>query len=289
MRSARLVNLGAFLGLTLGVCAASGCGNVLSLQGAPLFNVPLRINGKPIGPGIIDTGGGYELMLRDTFGLDVAGTAEVLAFGGREQVRVTEGFRYTAGGWEAEAESALVGLSVCDCNGLGYHFFRKTGAVLVLDFPSRTAAFVAVVPASGVIIPFERPPNHLLDFEAAFIRVRVATDGDETQVLGVLDTGTNVTVLRRGLVAASARADRLAVRITEERLGSTSVRARLFDTADLPDVILGTDVMREWSDRWYFSFADGGGSVTAFPEAGKPTSAAGKGGGVGSAAMPRRR
>jgi len=39
----------------------------------------------------------------------------------------------------------------------------------------------------------------------------------------------------------------------------------LFDTAGLPDLIIGTDIMGAWSDRWYFTFAPRGGHVTVFP------------------------
>ena len=41
----------------------------------------------------------------------------------------------------------------------------------------------------------------------------------------------------------------------------------LFESGEyyLPDLIIGTDVMRAWGDRWYFSFAPEGGTVTVVP------------------------
>ena len=43
---------------------------------------------------------------------------------------------------------------------------------------------------------------------------------------------------------------------------SVSLSVRLSDNNNLPDMILGTDIMRKWADRWYFSFRSHGGSVT---------------------------
>ena len=253
--------------LCLWPALAAGCGEIPVARPAPLFNVPLSIEGEPVGSAIIDTGGGYELLLRDSFGLQVVDTVEVLAFGGQEVVGITEGFQYTAGGWDSTADAALVGLSVCDCNGLGFHFFRKTGAVLGLDFANPRAMFLPVAPAGGVTIPFQPPPWFLTDFDSAFVQVEIAAGGESRRVLGLLDTGTNASVMRRGLVETSPSliADRLDVTITAELLGTVAVQVGLFETAGLPDVILGTDVMRTWSDRWYFFFAKQRGTVTAFP------------------------
>lgn len=246
---------------------AAGCGDVPVTRLAPLFNVPLSIEGEPVGSAIIDTGGGYELLLRDSFGLQVVDTVEVLAFGGKEAVGVTEGFQYTAGGWDSTTDAALVGLSVCDCNGLGFHFFRKTGAVLGLDFANPRAMFLPVAPTGGVTIPFHPPPSFLTGFDSAFVQIEIASEGDSRTVLGLLDTGTNASVMRRGLVGtpSSLTPDRLDVTVTAESLGTVAVQVGLFETAGLPDVILGTDVMRSWSDRWYFFFAKERGTVTAFP------------------------
>lgn len=245
----------------------AGCGDVLTPGPAPLFRMPLSIEGVPIGPGVIDTGGGYELMLRESFGLKIIGTAEVLAFGGVETVDVTEGFTYTAGGWEAAADAALVGVSVCDCNGVGFHFFRKSGAVLALDFPTGQVALLPGAPEGGVAIPFEQPPASLADFYSAFVDVEVTADGNSRIVRGLIDTGTNATVMRRGVIGTPflLTPNRLEVAVAHPDLGTVEVQVTLFDTAGLPDIIIGTDVMGVWSDRWYFSFTRDGGMITVFP------------------------
>lgn len=280
--------LGILLGLT------SGCGDVFAPRPARLFSTPLMIEGEPVGPAIIDTGGGYEVMLRDSFGLQVVDRTEVLAFGGKEFVDVTEGFHYTVGGFDAEAEAALVGVSVCDCNGLGFMFFRNTGAVLALDYLNQLATFLPAVPEIGVTIRFEPPPPFLPGFDSAFVEVEVASDDSAQTVLALLDTGTNASVIRRGLVDARGAADclqpapvrgtggpaacgtpgnplsrnRLRVTVTREDLGAVDATLGLFDTPGLPDMIIGTDIMRAWSDRWYFSFTPQGGTVTVVPERG---------------------
>ncbi len=267
---------------------AGGCGDPLAGQPAGLFSVPLEVNGEAVGEAVIDTGGGYEVMLREPFGLAIVGTAEVLAFGGKELVQVTEQFPYSAGGTGATADFAIVGLSICDCNGLGYHFFRKTGIVLGVDFSVPVATFHATVPqgASGpgdeeecedhlcthrVTLPFEPPPPFLANLDSAFIEVEVAAGGETATVLGLLDTGAAVTMMRRGLLGgqrsslpypAPLNPNRLEVTIEHPRLGTVAALVGLFDTQGLPDVILGTDVMRAWGERWYFSFAPNAGAVT---------------------------
>lgn len=247
--------------------APSGCGDIFAPAPAPLFTTPIEIETEPIGQAIIDTGGGYELMLRDEFGLKIVDTVEVLAFGGIELVGLTEGFVYSAGGLKTEAQAALVGLSVCDCNGLGFHFFRKTGAVLGLDFQALSASFMPVVPVGGVTLPFQPAPPELSRFDSAFIQVQIETADSSITVTGLLDTGTNTTALRRGLVEATnpLTPDRADIFVLHPDLGKVAVNVRLFDTRGLPDIILGTDIMRAWSDRWYFFFARQGGTVTAFP------------------------
>lgn len=256
------------------LCTAflAGCADLAAPAPPPLFSVPLAIEGEPIGVGVIDTGGGFELMLREPFGLKVVDSTEVLAFGGTESVDVTEGFDYTAGGWQTHAEAAIVGVSVCECNGLGYHFFRKTGAVLALDFENLQASFHGVVPADGVNIRFAPPPPQLHDFLSSFVEVEVAADGERQTVPGLLDSGSTSTVMRRGLAGTPSdpTTDRLNITVREAHLGTVAVQVRLFDTPGLPDIILGTDVMGVWSDRWYFSFSPEGGTVTVFPHA-EPT------------------
>lgn len=249
--------------LCLLTAMAGGCGDIFAPNPAPLFSAPLTIDGDPVGSAIIDTGGGYELLLRDSFGLTVVDTAEVVAFGGKEVVGLTEGFEYTAGGWPAVASSALVGLSVCDCNGLGFFFFRKTGAVLVLDFPNLQASFLPFMPHEGTLLSFEPPPPELPDFDSSFIDVEVQAGTELRTVRALLDTGTNASVMRQGLVGSPSALtpNRLDVVVTHDDLGSVAVQVRLFETGGLPDLILGTDVMRAWADRWYFSFVPDRGRI----------------------------
>jgi hypothetical protein len=244
-----------------------GCGDIFAHRPATLFSAPLVVDGFSVGPAIIDTGGGYEVMLRERFDLDVAESARVLAFGGSEVVGVTEGFSYSVGGWASEATSALVGVSVCDCNGIGFQWFRKTGAVLMLDFSAPLAAFVTTVPNGGVTMPFAPSPPVLPGFDTSFIPVRIDMNGTTREVIGLLDTGTTATVMRRDLAGNGElqTADTVAISVTHSRLGSISVRAGLFDTEGLPDIILGTDALGLWADRWYFTFTPEGGYITAFP------------------------
>lgn len=253
---------------SLWLATAGGCGDIFRSAQAPLFTAPLVIGERAVDPAIIDTGGGYELMLREDFGLNVVDVAEVVAFGGRERVRVTEGFDYTVGNWSATADAALVGISVCDCNGLGFFFFRKTGAVLALDFPNLRASFLPSIPPGGVRLSFERPPPHLPGFNSSFIEVEVESGGELRSVLALLDTGTNASVMRRGIVGGTPSVltpNRLDILVTQPRLGTVAVQVSLFDVDGLPDLILGTDVMQAWADRWYFAFFPTSGTVIAFP------------------------
>jgi hypothetical protein len=244
----------------------------LASRPAPLFMTPLIVDDVSVGEAIIDTGGAYEVILREDFGLALVDTVEVLAFHGPEHVAVTEPFPYTAGGVSAKADFALVGLSACDCNGLGFRFFRKTQTVLSLDFTTFSADHVRVVPPDGVAIAFAAPPAELLDFDSAFMQVNVERDGQSIPLLGLLDTGTNRTALRRGLFdKEGGDADHLTVRVHRGELGTVAVATTLFDTPGLPDIILGTDVMGAWSDRWYFMFAPVGGLITVYPQTEKAT------------------
>lgn len=292
----------------------TGCGQTFPPPPAPLFTTPLVIDGRSVGSAVIDTGGAYELMLQENFGLNVLGQVEVLAVGGREFVDITDGFPFNVGGVDAMADSALVGISVCDCNGLGFYFFRKTGTVLAIDFDSLTASFVDESPRSApvasdatsgvgpaaqrqnVVIAFERPPSQLPHFDSAFLSVQITLKGTTRRVLGLLDTGTDSTLMRRGLFDSSSSTsqspaselppdvdalpiavghltlqallggpDRVDITIHREELGTVAVNVGLFDTEGLPDIILGTDVMRAWSPRWYFSYRTVGGEVTVAP------------------------
>ena len=261
-------------GLFTCLASASGCGSLESTfsDQPTLFSVPLEIVGHPVEKALVDTGGGFEVMLRDDYGLTLIGRSEVLAFGGIAFVGITEAFPYSAGGYPAKADLAIVGASICDCNGLGYHFFRKTGVVLGLDFTVPAATFVATVPKGGVTIPFAPPPRYLDSFESSFVEVEIRAGGSTERVVGLLDTGAPGTVMRRGLIGSASPLipDRVAVTVTHEHLGSVAVNARLFDTPGLPELILGLDVMRAWGDRWYFSFVPGAGTITVISDGHSP-------------------
>ena len=248
----------------------SGCGDVLPPRPAPLFEVPLAVDGEPVGKAIIDTGGDYEILLREDFGLKVVSLVEVRVFAGREWVAFTEGFTYSVGPLSSAADGAIVGVSSCDCNGVGVDFFRETGVVLGLSFPEPEVAFLFRVPGEGVSITFERPPEQLADFHSSFIDVEVAANDQSRRVVGLLDTGASLTVMRRELVDTPMPPWQSHPRVTIAHavLPAVSVRVGLFDDAEgLPDLIIGTDVMQAWGDRWYFSFAPEGGTVTVVPHA----------------------
>ena len=61
-----------------------GCVQVLPPEPAVLFTVPLSIDGKSVDAAIVDTGGEYDIILRQTYGLPVVGQAQVLVFNGPE-------------------------------------------------------------------------------------------------------------------------------------------------------------------------------------------------------------
>lgn len=251
-----------------------GCGDFLSLSPAVRFTMPLRINGEPAGEAIVDTGGDYELMLGHDHGLPVVDRREVLIFGGRETVEVVGGFHYAVGGIGMAAESAIVGTPICACNGVGFSFFRKTGVTLRLDFDAVVADFARRPAEDGVILAFEPPPVHLPTFDSAFIDVQVHVEGRESaakedgaglRLRALLDTGAAETLIRRGLIAGAGEdlLGRSAIVVRHEELGAVHVRARLFDNPELPDFILGTNVMGAWASRWYFTFTPDGGRVVA--------------------------
>lgn len=253
--------------LSLCLCALqSACGTLFNFGSAPLFVTPITIEGKSIGSAIIDTGGRYDLVLRSDFGLRIVDSADILAFNGREQISLTESFQYEAGGIPSRAETAIVGISICDCNGLGYFFFRKTGTVLGLDFNRLQAEFHTTVPAGGVTIPFAPPPRQLGNFDSSFIEVELSAGDKRQTVIGILDTGTSGTVMRFGALTTRPIqfTNRVDIQITHPLLGTVAARVVLFDTPGLPDIIIGTDVMRAWSDRWFFQYLPKGGTITVF-------------------------
>jgi len=244
--------------------ALSGCGPVPATAPPGLFTVPLKVEGQNVGPAILDTGGGFEVMLREPYGLEVVDEIEILAFAGTRNVELTEPFDYVAGGIGAQAGGAIIGAAICDCNGLGFEFFRKTGLTLALDFSGLQAGFVSQPPSIEPVIDFAEPPEGLVDFQAPFVTVTIESGGDAVQVIGLLDTGAQQTVMKRGLVGAPSMlgADRQRVLVTQEQLGTISASVALFDGDELPDIILGLDFMRVWGQQWYFTFAPDSGTVS---------------------------
>jgi len=150
---------------------------------------------------------------------------------------------------------------------VGFHFFRKTGLVLGLDFSVPTVTFIQEAPEEGVTVGFHAPPDHLSHFDSAFIEVEVSAGGTARTLVALLDTGANATVMRRELADPTLTAvvggfGAITATVAHERLGVVAVDVGLFDNTHLPDMILGTDAMAAWGDRWFFSFAQVGGTVT---------------------------
>jgi hypothetical protein len=261
-----------FYSLSILMPFAAGCGALDPPDPLFVFSMPLTVNGESVGDAFIDTGGGYEILLGRPNGLDILGEIEVLAFGGKESLEVTGPFTFAIGGFHGIAGGALVGLSICDCNGLGYQFFRHTGLVLALDFPRNRAEFLLQLPDGEAVIVFSPPPLSLSDFESAFVEVDVHAGGTTKRLLGLLDTGANLTVMQKGLFANPSllSPDFQTILVTHEKLGTVQVTAGLFETDGLPDIILGVDVMRAWADEWYFDFTSGAGSLTVVFESDDP-------------------
>lgn len=252
------------LGIVVGLGLSAGCGSTEVPRSAPLFAVPLSLEGEPIGTALVDTGGGYEIMLRRSYGLKIVDSIEVVVFGGKETVQLTEGFAYEVGGVPGRADAAIVGSSICDCNGVGFHFFRKTGVVLGLDFSAPRVMFLSEVAAEGITIDFASLSDGRSAFDTSFIEVEAEFDGFSQTLVALLDTGANATVIRRDLIdfVDGSTPARPRITVTHDQLGSVSVNVQLTNNDDLPDMILGTNVMRKWGDQWYFSFHANGGSVT---------------------------
>ncbi len=269
LRRVFIIQLPRWLAATGIAIALPGCGWMSPDSPPTLFEVQLKIAGRDVGGAIIDTGGGFEVLLKEPFGLAIVDSAQVLAFGGLQTVELTEPFSYSAGGLETTAPGAIVDASICRCNGLGFEFLRKTGLTLALDFATPTVEFLAGLPEGGVHLPFAKSPPGLTDFDAAFVDVTVESGGQRAVLRALLDTGATATVMRRGLIGAppAFATGRQNVVISHPQLGGVSLAVSLYDTAELPDMILGTDAMRAWSDRWYFLFAATGGVIVVHPEA----------------------
>ncbi len=252
----------------------TSCGWLPLPSPAPLLYVPFSVEGVPQEPAFIDTGGDFEVLLKENLHLAIIGEAPVLAFNGIELLSITEGFAYEAGGIRGTAPYAIVGLSACQCNGLGVHFLRKSGKVLRIDFSSNSATFVPELPDGGVYIPFDPPPARLSEFRSSFVTVGLGLGREPPPresalpVRALLDTGARATVIRRDVVEelGSPLPDFVEVTIGLDGLGTLLATVSLFDGAELPDLILGTDAMRAWGSEWHFSFGSLGGSIVAFPK-----------------------
>ncbi len=246
----------------------AGCGDVVAPRTSGLFYVPMEVQGESIGRGFVDTGGEFEVLLSRSYGLELVGEVEILAFGGREQVAMTGPFVYSAGGVRARTSGAIVGLSTCECNGVGFRFFRDTGTVLGLNFARREATMLDAVPRGGLEVPFAPPPVTLPGFDSSFLEVRVAGPAGDVPLTALLDTGASATVLRRGLVGSGTTLspNQIEVTISHEVLGVVVASVRLFDTDGLPDLIIGNDVMGALADEWYFDLRHGFQYLSIFPD-----------------------
>jgi len=242
----------------------TSCGQGLPADTPAYFSVPLEIAGATVEEALIDTGGAFELVLREPYGLKLVGTAEVLTFGGVATVGVSQAVAYSAGGLDAQADFALVGPAVCDCNALGYKFFQTSGTVLGVDFGAHRATLTAAIPARGLQLRRMDPSATLPDFAGAWVEVEVAVGGQSAVIPAVLDTGAAHSVLQRGTLPTVPAWPRDWVRATvaHKQLGTVSASLYLFDTAGLPQLIIGLDLMRVWADEWYFEFTPAGGTVT---------------------------
>jgi len=231
------------------------------------FLAPLIIEKKEVASAIIDTGGGYEILLRNTYDLPVVDEVDVITFRGLERVRVVGPFNYATGPVGVVSNGAIVGISTCDCNGLGFEFFRKTGLVLSLDFDARQAAFLHAAPLGGVILPFADPPEALKGFEAAFLRIVVDINGQQMPTVALIDTGAQRTIMQRDFAEniVTHQADVIELTLIQSELGGVRLQAGLFENKALPDIIIGLDVMRVWGSQWYFDFKSESESFTILP------------------------
>ena len=144
--------------------------------------------------------------------------------------------------------------------------------VAAIAFSEPSAAFTTTTPPGGIDLPFRAAPTNLEGFDSSFIDVEIDLGATTQTVRALLDTGAAETLLKRKLVPGGSDLlfGRMRVEVTHDRLGTVSVSAALFDNDDLPDLILGIDMLRAWGDRWYFQYTPNGGIVTVFPYADPP-------------------
>lgn len=252
-RMSRRLRMKALIGLLL---LAGGCGTVVAPPRPALFYVPLSVEDRSVDPAFLDTGGEFEVLLKEPYGLPIQGEISVLAYTGRERVLVTGPFSYSVGDTRFQSDGAIIGLSVCDCNGVGLGFLRKAGALLSLDFTSRTVNLVTDRPIEASYIPSSRPIGPLSGFGGLFLEVEVSSETAATRLHALLDTGATRTVIRRDVAAVlrPVTSENVSLRIGNPYLGTAEVVAGLFYTPGLPDLIIGIDLMGAWSDRWYMDF-----------------------------------
>ncbi|MCO6436034.1 MAG: hypothetical protein J5J06_03000 [Phycisphaerae bacterium] len=250
-----------------------GCGNMLGTTPYVLFTVPFSVDGESVGSALIDTGGSFEIMLRETYGLDVVGSVDVLSFDGPRTVDMTAPFTYRAGGIQAQASGAIVGAAACDCNALGIEFFRKTGVILSLDFRERTAAFAAAIAQEGVFVPFADPPEHLRGFDSAFLEVDVTSGSTTKRMRALLDTGAAASVMYRGALPGleGSTGDRQTIDIRHDALGTVRAGVILHLNDAVPELIIGNDILGAWGNQWYFRFDPVGGYVVVVPAEPSPS------------------
>lgn len=258
MKRAVAVWVGVFL---------AGCGVPLAAPPDRLFYLSLEVNGNKVAPAFIDTGGEFEVLLSDHHDLEVIGELNVLAFGGQERVLLTEGFPYRVGDIELQSDGAIVGLSVCKCNGLGLSFIQKADRIIHLNFDTGEAELVDELPAGALSLDFADPPARLATFRGAFMDMEVTANGTTRLVKAVLDTGATRTVMSRSLFGGGSALspNMLPIRISHVRLGEIGLNAGIFENDALPDMILGTDVMEVWGPEWYLDFRTRSRGLHVFP------------------------
>jgi hypothetical protein len=246
----------------------AGCNQTVSPRGQQ-FTLPLAIEGRTDGHALVDTGAEGELILAQAYGLDVIGSVPVILFSGATQAPVTEPFAYTLAGVTMSSPGAIIRESNCACDAVGTAFFRRSGLCVRLDYRRGTAVLVDEIPRGGIEVPLTPSVGGAGAFDSARVTIRI----NETSFAdAILDTGANVTAMRRSLVPTNA-ADGRYLLLSHHLLGSISVpqeRVLMYDTPGLPDLIIGTDVMPAWGNVWYFTFGVSGGRAAAFRDSADP-------------------